>query len=359
MSKLFMKGNEAIAEAAVRGGCRFFAGYPITPQNEIPEYLSKRLPETGGVFVQAESELAAINMVVGAAFGGTRAMTSSSGPGLSLKSEGISTLAAAGFPAVIINMMRGGPGTGSIQGAQMDYLQMTRGGGHGGYRLPVFAPASVQEAVDLVYQAFDKAWEYKTPCLVIADGFIGAVMEPVELPPMKEVAREEFPVYTTPFIDPENPKRRACATMIVNEADHEKWNIVQAEKYERMKVNEVRVEEYQLEDAEYVIAAYGTSARIAKTAIKLLRAKGIKVGLIRPITVWPYPYESFRKLDSKQVKGVLCLELSIPAQMVEDVELGLQGRIPVRTHGRAAGMTFTAEDVCDLIEEMASDGQGR
>lgn len=352
MSKLFMKGNEAMAEAAVRAGCRFFAGYPITPQNEIPEYMSKRLPEVGGVFVQGESELASINMVVGAAFGGTRAMTSSSGPGLSLKSEGLSTLAAAGFPAVVINVMRGGPGTGSISGAQMDYLQATKGGGHGGFKVLVFAPSTVQEAVDLIYEAFDKSWEYMHPCLILADGYIGSIMEPVQLPEMKEVERKEFPVYTTEFFN-NRPNRRVCTTMIVNEAEQEKWNIVQAERYQRIADNEVRVEEYMLDDAEYVITAYGTSARVAKTAIKILREKGIKVGLIRPITVWPFPYDSLRKLDENKVKRILCLELSIPAQLIEDIKLGTEGRIPIETYGRSAGNIFTAEEVAEQIEKLA------
>lgn len=357
MGKLFMKGNEAIAEAAIRGGCRFFAGYPITPQNEIPEYLSKRLPEVGGAFVQGESEVAAINMVIGAAYGGTRAMTSSSGPGLSLKSEGLSTLAAAELPAVVINVMRGGPGTGSIQGAQMDYLQATKGGGHGGFKTLVYAPADVQETVDLVYEVFDKAWKYKNPCMIIADGCIGSVMEPVELPPMKEVERDEFELYSSPFLNPDNPSRRASCSMISNVIEHEKWNILQAKKYEEMEKNEVLVEEFMLDDAEYVITAYGTSARIAKSAIKLLRKKGRKVGLIRPITVWPFPYDSFRKLNPEQVKGVLCIELSIPAQMVEDVKLGIEGRIPVKTYGRAAGVIYTAEEVAEQVEQMAAANQ--
>lgn len=351
MSKLFMKGNEAIAEAAVRAGCRFFAGYPITPQNEIPEYLSKRLPEVGGAFVQGESELASINMVIGAAFGGTRAMTSSSGPGLSLKSEGLSTLAAAGFPAVVVNVMRGGPGTGSISGAQMDYLQATKGGGHGGFKLLVFAPSTVQEAVDLVYEAFDKSWEYMNPCLILADGFIGSIMEPVELPPFKEAKRQEFPVYTTRFFT-DKPGRRMCATMIVNEAEQEQWNKVQAARYERIAQNEVRAEEYMLDDAEYVIAAYGTSARVAKSAVRMLREKGIKAGLIRPITLWPFPYQCFKKLNEKQVKDILCLELSIPPQLIEDIKIGIEGRIPITAYGRSAGMIFTAEEVTEQVEKL-------
>ncbi|MBR6500337.1 MAG: 3-methyl-2-oxobutanoate dehydrogenase subunit VorB [Firmicutes bacterium] len=345
MSKLFLKGNEAVAEAAVRGGCRFFAGYPITPQNEIPEYLSKRLPEVGGAFVQGESELASINMVIGASYGGTRAMTSSSGPGLSLMSEGLSTLAATPFPAVILNVMRGGPGTGAIQGAQMDYLQATKAPGHGGFRMLAYAPSTIQEAVDLVYKAFDKAWEYKAPTLVLMDGCIGSLMEPVELPPMKDVQREEYPIYTSPLMNPYNTKRRCSATMITDEREQEQWNKVQAARYATIAEKEVQVEEYMMEDAEYVIVAYGTSARVAKSTIRQLRDKGIKAGLIRPITVWPFPYDSLKKLDEKQVKGILCLELSIPALMVEDIERGVQGRIPIATYGRSAGIVFSSEEV--------------
>ena len=356
MGKLFLKGNEAVAEAAVRGGCRFFAGYPITPQNEIPEYLSKRLPEVGGVFVQGESELASINMVIGASFGGTRAMTSSSGPGLSLMSEGLSTLAATPFPAVILNVMRGGPGTGAIQGAQMDYLQATKAPGHGGFRLLTYAPSTIQEAVDLVYKAFDKAWEYKAPTLMLMDGCIGSLMEPVELPPMKEVQREEYPLYTSPYLNPGNPRRRCSATMITNEHDHEQWNRVQAQRYATIEANELLVEEYMIEDAEYVIVAYGTSARVARSSVRQMREKGVKVGLIRPVTVWPFPYASLKKLDEKQVKGILCLELSIPALMVEDVERGVQGRIPIAIYGRSAGIIFSSEEVTEQMEaHMGAD----
>ncbi|MCQ2560746.1 MAG: 3-methyl-2-oxobutanoate dehydrogenase subunit VorB [Clostridia bacterium] len=357
MSKLFIKGNEAIAEAAVRGGCRFFAGYPITPQNEIPEYMSRRLPEVGGVFVQGESELASINMIYGAAYAGVSSLTSSSGPGLSLMAEGISSLAASGFPAVLVNMMRGGPGTGAIQGAQMDYMQATRGGGHGGYRMPVLAPGSVQEAVDLVYEAFDIAWKYMTPVLVVADGYIGSVMEAVELPPMKESKRKEFPLYTTVHLNPENPHRRSSCTMITNEVDHEEWNKVQAAKYEKMAEELVRCEEFMMEDAEYVMVAYGTSARVARNAVISLREQGIKAGLIRPILIWPYPYEALRKLDPAKVKNIFCLELSIPAQMVEDVRFGVYDRIPVTTYGRSAGLTFSEEDVEELVKKTIEGGE--
>lgn len=347
MEKLFMKGNEAIAEAAVRAGCRFFAGYPITPQNEIPEYMSKRMPQVGGTFVQGESEVASINMVFGAAYTGTRAMSSSSGPGLSLKSEGLSSLAGSELPAVVVNVMRGGPGVGSIQAAQMDYLQATKASGHGGFRMLVYAPATVQEAVDFTYKAFDKAMEYQAPMLVSVDGCIGSMMEQVVLPEMKDVEREDLKFFASKFM---NPKRKVVTSMLPVESEQEQYNMKMDVMYRGWQENEVMVEEYLLEDAEYVIVAYGTSARIAKSAIAMLREKGIRVGLIRPITLYPFPYDSLKKLDSNQVKKIMCLELSIPAQIIEDVKIGIEGRIPITTYGRSAGMIFTTEEVAAQIE---------
>ena len=352
MEKLFMKGNEAIAEAAVRAGCRFFAGYPITPQNEIPEYMSKRLPQVGGVFVQGESEVASVNMVFGAAYTGTRAMTSSSGPGLSLKSEGLSSLAGSELPAVVVNIMRGGPGVGSIQAAQMDYLQATKASGHGGFRMLVYAPATVQEAVDFTYKAFDKAMEYQAPVLISADGCIGSMMEQVTLPPMKDVEKEDLKFFATKFL---NPKRKVIASMLPVEAEQEMYNKKMEKMYQKWEEEEYLSEEYMLDDAEYVIAAYGTSARIAKSAIKMLREKGVKVGLVRPITLYPFPYVSLRKLDEKKVKKVLCLEMSIPAQLVEDLKIGLEGRIPIHCYGRSAGMIFTTEEVVEEVEKMVKE----
>lgn len=352
MEKLFMKGNEAIAEAAVRAGCRFFAGYPITPQNEIPEYMSKRLSQVGGVFVQGESEVASVNMVCGAAYTGTRAMTSSSGPGLSLKSEGLSSLAGAELPAVVVNIMRGGPGVGSIQAAQMDYLQATKASGHGGFRMLVYAPATVQEAVDFTYKAFDKAMEYQAPVLISADGCIGSMMEQVELPPMKDVQREDLHFFATKYL---NPKRKVITSMLPVEAEQELYNKKMEQMYKKWEQEEYMSEEYMLEDAEYVIAAYGTSARIAKSAIKMLREEGIKVGLVRPITLYPFPYVSLQKLDEKKVKKVLCLEMSIPAQLVEDLKIGLEGRIPIHCYGRSAGMIFTTEEVVEEVEKMVKE----
>lgn len=349
MERVFVKGNEAVAEAAVRAGCRFFAGYPITPQNEIPEYLSKRLPEVGGVFVQGESEVASINMVYGAAYTGVRAMTSSSGPGLSLKSEGLSSMAGAELPAVVVNITRGGPGIGAIKAGQMDYLQSTKASGHGGFRMLVFSPASVQEAVDLTVLAFDKAMEYQAPILLSIDGSIGNIMEQVVLPPMKDVKKEKLEFTASKVF---NPKRKIASSALLPEPKQEIINYKLDKLYKHWEATEVRVEEYMVEDAEYVFVAYGTSSRVAKTVIHDLRDQGIKAGLIRPITLYPFPYESLKKLDDKQVKKVICLELSIPVQVVEDVDRGIQGRIPIETYGRAAGNIFTKEEVLEFFDKI-------
>ena len=349
MKKVFMKGNEAIAEAAVRAGCRFFAGYPITPQNEIPEYMSRRLPEVGGHFVQGESEVASINMVIGAAAAGTKALTSSSSPGISLKSEGISSLAGMELPAVIVNVTRGGPGVGSIQAAQMDYFQATKASGHGGFRMLVYAPSTVQEAVDLVVTAFDKAEEYQAPMLVCADGCIGAMMEPVVLPEMHEVKPMQYKFYTKQVW----PEDRMIITSILSpEEEQEKYNKLKAQMYEYWDEHECRVEEYMLEDAEYVIVAYGTTARIAKTAIQNLRSEGIRAGLIRPITISPFPYASFDKLDYSKVKHFLSVEMSIPAQLKEDVDLAVARRAKVSTLLHSAGIIFTSDEIEDAVKKQ-------
>ena len=346
MEKVFMKGNEAIAEAAVRAGCRFFAGYPITPQNEIPEYMSRRLPEVGGHFVQGESEVASINMVIGAAAAGTKALTSSSSPGISLKTEGISSLAGLELPAVIINVTRGGPGVGSIQAAQMDYFQATKACGHGGFRMLVYAPSTVQEAVDLTVTAFDKAEEYQAPMLVCADGCIGAMMEPVVLPEMRDVQPMKYNFFTKKIW----PEDRMIVTSILSpEENQEKYNMLKAKMYEHWDETESRVEEYLTEDAEIIITAYGTSARIAKTAIQNLRSMGIKVGLIRPITISPFPYKSFDHLDYNKVKNILCVEMSIPCQLIEDVKLGVARRADVSTLLHSAGIIFTSDELEEEI----------
>ena len=343
--KHLMKGNEAIAEAAIKAGCRFFFGYPITPQNQIPEYMSKRMPEIGGCFLQAESEVAAINMVYGASGAGARVMTSSSSPGISLKQEGISYMACAELPAVIVNMVRGGPGLGSIQPAQSDYFQMTKGGGHGDYKLIVFAPDSVQEAVDLTYSAFDTADKYRTPVVILGDGMIGQMMEPVEMP--EEIAElPEKPWATTGCAKGE---RRIINSLYIEPDVREKVNLRLQEKYNTIARNETRWEEYFMEDAEMVITAYGTTARIAKKSIKELRKAGVKAGLIRPITLWPFPAEAINKAAAR-AKAFLTVEMSC-GQMVEDVRLAVNGQAPVEFFGRAGGMIPSWKEIYAAAEK--------
>lgn len=350
--RVFMKGNEAIAEAAVRGGCRFFAGYPITPQNEIPEYLSWRLPEVGGAFVQAESEVASINMIYGAASVGTLAITSSSSPGISLYSEGMSYLAGAELPAVIISESRGGPGLGAIQPAQQDYLQATKAMGHGGFRCLVYAPSTIQEAVDLVYKACGKAADEHCPVVVLADGCTGAAMEAVTLPEM--IVREDIEYVGQGGANYGYSEGHYLVTSYMpNPPLQEQFNIKLAEKYERWKREEPDWEEYRMEDAEVVVASYGVSARTAKTAIDSLREKGMKVGMIRPVTVFPFPDEPFEKLDPSKVKHIIDVELSIPAQMADDVRLAVSSRIPVSTTGRSGGVMITYEEIERAILEIA------
>ena len=343
--KHLMKGNEAIAEAAIKAGCRFFFGYPITPQNQIPEYMSKRMPEIGGCFLQAESEVAAINMVYGASGAGARVMTSSSSPGISLKQEGISYMACAELPAVIVNMVRGGPGLGSIQPAQSDYFQMTKGGGHGDYKLIVFAPDSVQEAVDLTYSAFDTADKYRTPVVILGDGMIGQMMEPVEMP--EEIAElPEKPWATTGCAKGE---RRILNSLYIEPDVMEKVNLRLQEKYNTIARNETRWEEYFMEDAEMVITAYGTTARIAKKSIKELRKAGVKAGLIRPITLWPFPAEAINKAAAR-AKAFLTVEMSC-GQMVEDVRLAVNGQAPVEFFGRTGGMIPSWKEIYAAAEK--------
>lgn len=356
MSRVFMKGCEAIAEAAVRAGCRFFAGYPITPQNEIPEYFSRRMPEVGGVFVQGESEVASVNMVYGAASAGVRAMTSSSSPGIALKSEGISYCAAARIPMVYANISRGGPGVGSIQPAQMDYFQATRASGNGGFQMMVFAPSTVQEAVDMTYAAFDYADRDRNPVLILADGVIGTMMEPVVLPDMK--SEEELAALKA------SKQGWACVGHKLDYA-HRAW--IQPGHWltsDMQKANEdaaalyaswekdVQVEEYRLEDAEVVLTAYGISARICKSAVELLRAQGIKAGLIRPITVHPFPYASYDHIDYSKVKAVLDVEMSIPAQFVDDVAVAVKDRCPIETCLCSGGNIMSRDKVLDAAKKI-------
>ncbi len=355
MEKRFMKGCEAIAEAAVLGGCRFFAGYPITPQNEIPEYLSWRLPEVGGAFVQGESEVASINMVYGAAATGKRALTSSSGPGISLKAEGISYLASAQLPAVIVNISRGGPGLGSIQPAQSDYLQATKALGHGGFRAMVFAPATLQEAVDLTYNAWEYAERYRNPVMILMDGCLGAIMEEVTLPEMKELSLEATKEWSLDKVD--GRKEPHIITPILPEPLLEKLNAGKGVQYKLWEKLDTKVEEFMLEDAEYVVVAYGIAARVAKEAIVRLREEGHKVGMVRPITLYPFPKATLNNLDYSKVKGVIDIEMTIPAQMREDIELQVKERCPVYEYGRSGGMLLDDEGVYEAIAKIVKGGE--
>lgn len=356
MARVLMKGCEAIAEAAVRAGCRFFAGYPITPQNEIPEYFARRLPEVGGNFVQGESEVASVNMVYGAAAAGTRSMTSSSSPGIALKSEGISYCAAARIPMVYANISRGGPGVGAIQPAQQDYFQATKASGNGGFEMMVLAPATVQEAVDLTYAAFDYADRDRNPVLILADGVIGTMMEPVELPEMK--SDEEIAAIK------ESKKDWACIGHKLDYAnrawiqpghwvtdDMQKAN-EDAEAMYKSWEKDIMVEEYMLEDAEVVITAYGISGRIGKSVVDIFRKEGKKVGLIRPITVHPFPYKSFDKIDYSKCKGIVDVEMSIPAQYVHDVEAGVKGRCEISTCLCSGGNIMSREAVIEAVNKV-------
>lgn len=354
MAKKLMKGSEAIAEAAIQAGCRFFFGYPITPQNQIPEYMSKRMPQVDGCFLQAESEVSAINMVYGAAAAGARVMTSSSSPGISLKQEGISYLACSELPCVIVNIMRTGPGLGGILPSQGDYFQSTKGGGHGDYRLLVYAPSSVQEAADMVIEAFDVADQYRIPVMILGDGMIGQMMEPVEF---KEVVKQRtLPKKEwacTGWTDKSRPRAVVNSLYIEAEEMLEVTNRLQA-CYDEVTKNEVRVEEYLMDDAEICIAAYGTVGRIAKSVATKARACGIKVGVIRPITLWPFPSEAFKKAAEK-VDFFFTAEMNA-GQMVEDVRLAVNGKKPVHFHGTMAGYIPTVET---LLNELIAIKEGR
>lgn len=348
MAKVLMKGNEAIGAAAIAAGCKYFFGYPITPQNEVPEYMSKELPKVGGTFIQAESEVAAINMVYGAAGAGARVMTSSSSPGMALKQEGISYCAGAELPCVLVNVMRGGPGLGSIQPSQTDYFQSTRGGGNGDYRMLVLAPSNVQELVDLVMLGFNKADEYRNPVMIAADGMIGQMMEPVEFP---DTTGQELPEKSWATMGTKGKRKPNIVNSLYLDADElEDHNVRLQEKFNKIKENEVMVESYNIEDADLVISAYGTTARIARTAISQLEKEGYKVGLIRPITLWPYPFAEFDKIKD-DCKGVLTVEMNT-GQMLEDVQLALKGRMPAYFFGRTGGVIPTPEEIVAKVKEI-------
>lgn len=354
--KMLMKGNEAIAEAAIQAGCRFFFGYPITPQNQIPEYMSKRMPQVdGGCFLQAESEVSAINMVYGAAGAGARVMTSSSSPGISLKQEGISYIVGAELPCVIVNMVRGGPGLGSIQPAQSDYYQATRGGGHGDYRMIVLAPASVQEAVELTQQAFDLADLYRNPVLVLGDGLIGQMMEPVEMPAYVKPELPEKSWAATGWTPDCGRDRAVINSLYIDPNVLEKHNQKLFAKYAVMEDRECRWQEEMTEDADYIIVAYGTTARICRSAMRRLREAGVKVGLIRPITLWPFPNAPI-EIAAQHARHVLSVEMSM-GQMVDDVRLAVNGACPVSFFGRTGGVVPTVREIINEVEKLAKEGE--
>lgn len=347
--KILMKGNEAIGEAAIKAGCLHFFGYPITPQNELPEYMSRRLPEVGGVMVQAESEIAAINMVYGAAGAGVRVMTSSSSPGISLKQEGISYIAGAELPCVIVNMVRGGPGLGGIQPAQGDYWQATKGGGHGDYRVLVLAPAGIQEMVDMVHDAFDLADKYRIPVMILGDGMMGQMMEPVVF---REEMVSDLPEkdWATTGLRKHPGRRNVINSLYLQPEKLEEHNQHLQRKYAEIEANEVRYEAIDVEDADLVVAAYGTTARIVRSAMESAKAEGLKVGLIRPISLWPFPSAPF-DAAAKTAKAFLSVEMSA-GQMVEDVRLAVNGQKPVHFYGRTGGMVPTPEAILAKFKEI-------
>ena len=347
--KVLMKGNEAIAEAAIRAGCKMFFGYPITPQTELAAYMAKRLPKIdGGVFLQAESEISAINMVYGAAGAGARVMTSSSSPGISLKQEGISYIAGADLPCVIVNIVRGGPGLGGIQPAQSDYFQATKGGGHGDYHLFVIAPASIQEIVDLTRHAFEIADKYRIPSMIMGDGMIGQMMEPVVFPEDTVEELPEKPWATTGT--GMKRKRNIINSLYLKPDELEKTVIERYERYKTIEENETMVECVDTEDADIIITAYGTISRIAKTAKEILSDMGIKAGIIRPITLWPFPKEAYRSV-AEAGKPILTVEMSM-GQMVEDVKLAVMGKTDVYFYGRTGGMVPTPYEIVSRVEKI-------
>nr|MBQ6241477.1 3-methyl-2-oxobutanoate dehydrogenase subunit VorB [Lachnospiraceae bacterium] len=352
MAKKLMKGCEAIAEAAIQAGCRYFFGYPITPQNDIPEYMSLRLPQVGGCFLQAESELAAINMVYGAGGAGARVMTSSSSPGISLKQEGISTCAAAEIPCVVVNMMRGGPGLGNIQASQGDYFQAVKGGGHGDYHLIVYAPSSIQEACDMMQKAFDVADQYRTPVMILADGLIGQMMEPVELKTNPDLVLPEKPWAATGYTPGGKKPRSVLNSLYIETEDLDQLLERLFARYAVIEANEQMWETYNTEGAEYILCAYGTVARVCKAAIRILGEQGIKVGLVRPISLWPFPSKAVHDaIVQDSVKEALTVEVS-SGQMVEDVRLAVNGERPVQFMGKAGSYIPTAEEIAERILQM-------
>ncbi|MFA5353349.1 MAG: 3-methyl-2-oxobutanoate dehydrogenase subunit VorB [Thermodesulfovibrionales bacterium] len=344
MKKVLIKGNEAIAEAAIQAGCRFYAGYPITPQNEIPEYMSLHMPQVGGTFIQAESEVAAINMVFGAAACGARAMTSSSSPGISLKQEGISFLAGAELPAVIVNMQRGGPGLGNISASQADYFQAVKGGGHGDYRLLVYAPYNLQELWDLTMLSFDKADEYRTPVMILGDAVLGQMMEPCLRTPY---VQPDLPEKTWALTGCKGRKPNVIKSLFMGEGELEQRNYILQEKYRLMKEKEVLYQTVEADDADLIVVAFGIAARTAYAAIRQLRAEGRRIGLLRPITLFPFPEKPIEEM-AKAGKKFMVVELNA-GQMVEDVRLAVNGRSEVLFFGRPGGGVITPEELYERL----------
>ena len=349
--KVLMKGNEAIAEAAIIAGCRHYFGYPITPQTEIAAYMAKKMPKIGGVFLQAESEIAAINMVYGVAAAGRRVMTSSSSPGISLKSEGLSYMAGSDLPALVVNVQRGGPGLGGIQPSQADYFQATRGSGHGDYHMIVLAPSSVQEMAELTVKGFELADTYRMTSMILADGTMGQMMEPVSLEFDVKPAPEK--PWATVGTKLERTHNIVNSLSLVPE-ELEQLNFARYEKYNYIKENEAMYEEYMMDDAEYAVAAFGIASRVAKNAINEARKQGIKVGMIRPITLWPFPVAPFKKAADK-VKAIISVELSM-GQMIEDVKLATECKVPVTLCNRVGGMIVSPEQVLEAIKAVAENG---
>ena len=343
MPRMLMKGTEAIAEAAIQAGCRYFFGYPITPQNEIPEYMSARLPEIGGMYTQAESEVASINMIMGAASTGYRVMTSSSSPGISLMAEGMSYISFAEIPAVVVNVSRGGPGLGNILPAQGDYYQATKGAGHGDYNIIVLAPNNLQEAVDLTQDAFELSQKYRILTMILTDGFMGQMMEAVEINPRAA----EDPIVNKEWglgFMKERGKSHITLSMHLNPDKLEAHNVHLQSKYAKIRENEQRYEHYMVDDAELIISSYGTTSRICYSAVSNLRAQGYKVGMVRPITLWPFPDKGFENLPGN-TKGILDIEMSASFQMANDVKLATKCKFPLETFGRCGGYSPSVREV--------------
>ena len=345
--RFLMKGNEALAQAAIQAGCKHFFGYPITPQTELAAYMSKKMPKIGGTYLQAESEIAAANMVLGAAGAGVRALTSSSSPGISLKTEAISYMAGSDVPCLIINVQRGGPGLGGIQPSQADYWQATKAPGHGDFQVLVFAPSTVQEMVDLVGKAFDLGDKYRMPAMILADGMLGQMMEPVVIPD----AVTELPVKDW-AVNGHQGKRKhnVVNSLYLTPQALEELVVKRFKRYEIVKENEQMAEEYCTEDADYIVVAYGASSRVAHSAVDKAREKGIKVGLVRPITLWPFPTDVLQKV-AKTAKSFLCVEMSM-GQMVDDVKIAIDCVKPVIYFGRTGGIIPTPTEILEQIEKL-------